>query len=214
MSKQAGLTRPSVMVVILGIGLLALVIIGGRQVWQVRAKHAAVGHQVINCSEPLALSLADTYELYPLQSCFIEKFVTNTNEHISLVHIRYGDDKECTTRCFHGLKSLFVKDPDRVIKVVADAYVEPDLSMGLRNQACHELWTNDLAAILLNDPTHIKKSLIKERNDYKWQFTLTNFSGQAPGDPKPPKCVRTGILTTNLEGRDWTVVGAPDIQIK
>jgi hypothetical protein len=189
--------------VLLGI-LIGLAVLAGWQISHSEPKTKTTAKQPTGCDNAQVQTLAKKDNLPTLKRCLIYTFETDTNEKITQVEIRF----------LTGINFYFLKDSGEIIEVVNNPYREPDFSLGTSDKACSYIWTNDLGAMATDTPDRFKRSMIKENGQYRWRFELTNFSGQSATDPNPPKCLRTGTLTTNLAVEDVKIIGTPEVQIK
>lgn len=170
---------------------------------QVKQDSKAAGKAPSQCTDSFALSLAKKDNITPVKYCLVDQFTTGEGEEMLFIEIGYET----------GGREYLVKKPKQVITTIDKTYATPDLSLGSENKACKEIWTNDLRTMIELDPDHIKRSLLREGEEYKWRLEFTKFTGQLPDDPTPDKCVRTGVAVTNLDGTDPKVVGTPEFEI-
>jgi hypothetical protein len=187
-------------------GIFALVLLNGKE--QAESTSSAAKQNSSRCTYPLALSLAKKDRLPQVHSCRFQEFTTDTNEKITYVEVNY---KDATQR---GGKDYFVNNKGQVVATAPKTYDYPDLSLGSANPDCKFVWTNDVRALAQLDPEHVRRSLIKTPDSYRWKLELTKFTGFMAGDPAPPKCIRTGVLTTDLSGSDVQVLGTPEIELR
>jgi len=191
-----------------GIGLLAMV---GLNQWHGASKPssapAAANQSAKHCTDAKALALAKKDSLVPVDYCKTAHFAVSDNENVTLIEIGYGQGQSS------GGRQYYFRDPDQQITQFAPSFADLDLSLGSDNQACKTLWTNSMWSLIEADSTHIKRTIINDGGNYRWQITLTNFNGLSPGSSQHAKCVRSGVLTTKLDGTDVRIVGTPMITL-
>lgn len=176
---------------------------------------------LIKCEDSLARKYVIQNGLFPVQSCEVESFDVN-NSKVKLVQVAYGEAQDCPSGCFYeGKNALFEESGEKIadLKHMGFPLLLPQDDYGL---ACNYVWKSSVDSVLSEDPQHVKRSLIKIGNEYKWRFELNNFTGFSPDvsstypDYHPNfgfTCARTGIFTTDLNGENPVAEYEPIIRI-